>query len=63
MPETNIVHSLNMKAVAAGTNLTAVCRKAGVNRMTISKWKSREPKTLTILRKLEQAIKDIAAGV
>lgn len=60
MPKTNIVQSLNMKAVSAGTNLSAVCRRAGVNRATLAKWKNKEPKTLTLLRKLEQAITDIA---
>lgn len=56
MAKTNIVHSLKLKCTAAGTNLTEVCRKAGVNRQTVERWKKEEPKTLTILRQLEEAI-------
>jgi len=52
----NIVQSLKTKAAAAGTNLTEVCRRAGVSRQTVEKWKDEEPKTLRILRQLEAQI-------
>lgn len=52
---TNIVDTLKAKAAAAGTNLTAICREAGVPRQTIERWKE-EPKTIRLLRKLEAAI-------
>lgn len=52
----NIVQSLKIKAAAAGTNLTEVCRRAGVSRQTVEKWKDEEPKTLQILRRLEAQI-------
>jgi hypothetical protein len=56
MSDVNIVHSLKIKAASAGTNLTEVCRLAGVNRQTVELWKRKEPKTITTLRKLEEQI-------
>jgi transposase-like protein len=55
----NIVQSLKIKCAEAGTNLTHVCRQAGVNRSTIEKWKREEPTSLQIIRKLEKAIEEI----
>jgi precorrin-6x reductase len=52
---TNIVTTLKAKAVAAGTNLTAICRAANIPRQTVERWKT-EPKTIKLLRKLEDAI-------
>lgn len=53
---TNIVKTLKVKAAAAGTNLTRICKNAGVPRQTVERWKNKEPKTITILRKLEAEI-------
>lgn len=52
---TNIVTTLKAQAVAAGTNLTEVCRRAGVSRTTVERWK-KEPKTIKLLRKIEGEI-------
>jgi precorrin-6x reductase len=57
---TNIVTTLKAKAAAAGTNLTAICKKAGVPRQTVERWKNEEPKTIQLLRKLESAIEQVA---
>lgn len=56
---TNIVTTLKAKAAAAGTNLTAICRDAGIPRQTVERWKS-EPKTIKLLRKLEAEIEKAA---
>jgi precorrin-6x reductase len=58
---TNIVTTLKAQAAAAGTNLTAICKKAGVPRQTVERWKNKEPKTFQLLRKLEAAIKEAKA--
>jgi len=55
----NIVQSLKTKAAAAGTNLTEVCRVAGISRQTVERWKDEEPKTLQIIRKLEATIETL----
>lgn len=52
----NIVKSLKIKAATVGSNLTQICNDAGVPRQTIERWKNVEPKTIRILRKLENAI-------
>lgn len=52
---TNIVATLKAKAAAAGTNLTEICRRAGVPRQTVERWKE-EPKTIKLLRKLEDEL-------
>ena len=53
---TNVFDDLLRKCQSAGTNLTQVCRQANVSRSTIERWKSREPKTISILRNLEAII-------
>lgn len=58
---TNIVTTLKAKAAAAGTNLTAICRAAGVPRQTVERWKNKEPKTIALLRKLEAEIEKARA--
>lgn len=50
---TNIVTILKAKAAAAGTNITEICRRSGVPRQTVERWKNKEPKTLILLRSLE----------
>lgn len=55
----NTFFELKRKCAEAGTNLTEVCKVAGVDRSMLSRWRQREPKTLEILRKLEDAIQQI----
>lgn len=55
----NTFFELKKKCAEAGTNLTEVCKIAGVDRSMLSRWRQREPKTLEILRKLELAIDKI----
>lgn len=54
--ETHIT-SLKIRCVRARTNITQLCKDAGVNRQLISKWEKEEPKTLRILRKLDEALR------
>lgn len=48
--------SLKIRCVQSGTNITQLCKEAGINRQLISTWEKKEPKTLAILRKLEMAL-------
>jgi hypothetical protein len=52
----NLSTSLEVECAAAGTNLTEVCKDAGVHRSTVQRWKDQEPKTFLEIRKILQAI-------
>lgn len=55
----NIVTSLKIRCVKAGTNLTKVCEKAGVHRDTLVRWEKEEPQSFQIYRKLDAALTSI----
>lgn len=48
----NIFKELEDACKAAGTNLTKVCRAAGVDRSTLTRWQKEEPKSIRIYRKM-----------
>lgn len=48
--------SLKGRCEAAGTNLNAVCKAAGIPRQTVESWKIKEPKTFILLNRLLDAI-------
>lgn len=52
----NLSVSLETACVRAGTNMTEVCRIAGVHRSTVQRWQEKEPKTFVEIRKIMQAI-------
>lgn len=52
----NLSTSLEVECAKAGTNFTEVCKEAGVNRSTLQRWKSQEPKTFIEIRKILTAI-------
>jgi DNA-binding phage protein len=54
----NLATSLKVECIAAGTNLTEVCRDAGVNRSTVQRWMEAEPKTWIEIRKILKAINE-----
>jgi len=39
-----------------GVNLTKACRVANVERSTVERWKKREPQTIQMIQRLEEAI-------
>lgn len=55
----DIVQSLKIECVKAGTNLTEVCRRAGVHRTTVERWEKKLPKSFTALQALQNAIAEI----
>lgn len=57
----DIVGSLKTKCDTVGTNLTEVCKRAGVHRTTLEYWKKKTPNTFLILVGLLKAIDDIAS--
>lgn len=57
---TSIYTELLEAATAAGTNLSEVCREAGVNRSTVELWKRRQPKTLEIIDSMYKVIEQKA---
>ncbi|MBZ0059606.1 MULTISPECIES: hypothetical protein [unclassified Leclercia] len=53
------VESIKQRAKEAGTNITQLCRIAGVSRTTPERWEKRVPKSIGILDLMYQALKDI----
>jgi transposase-like protein len=47
-----IYHELKVEAAEAGSNLSEICRKAGVSRVTLDNWKRKEPDAFKKVRKL-----------
>lgn len=54
----NHITSLKIRCVKSGTNLTQICKEAGVSRQLISTWEKSLPKSFQILAKLTKAIED-----
>lgn len=50
------VKQLNERAKAAGTNITELCRIAGVSRTTPERWNKRVPKSITIFDLVFEAL-------
>lgn len=55
------VKQLNERAQAAGTNITELCRIAGVSRTTPERWNKRVPKSITIFDLVFEALLGIEA--
>lgn len=55
----NILTSLKVKCVEAGTNLTEVCRRAGIHRSVVDRWERELPKSFKTLEALHAAVEDI----
>lgn len=53
------VKSLQILCAQAGTNITEVCKRAGVNRNTVDQWRKKEPKQFQTLRALFYTIEKI----
>lgn len=47
---------LRVRCAQVGTDLTKLCRMAGVNRSALDKWSEKEPKTLITLKRLQAAL-------
>lgn len=56
----NPITTLKVKCAQAGTNLTEVCRRAGIARSTVDRWEDELPKSFQILNKLNEAVDQIA---
>lgn len=55
----NIYDEINAACKAAGTNLTKVCREANVDRSTLTRWKTEDPKSIRIYRRLLATISTV----
>jgi len=53
----NIVNELEKLCIDCNTNVTELCKDAGVARDKLSGWKTKEPYTLIDIRKLVDALK------
>lgn len=58
---TNLFIDLKTKAAAAGTNLTAVCARAGVHRSVPERWKTAVPRSMRTALKLYREL-EILSG-
>lgn len=55
------VEQLKERAKAAGTNITQLCRLAGVSRTTPERWEKRVPKSICIFDLMFEALRGIEA--
>lgn len=53
------VDMIKQRAKAAGTNITQLCRNAGVSRTTPERWEKRVPKSIGIIDLMFQALLEI----
>lgn len=51
------IAKLEQDAIDAGTNLTQVCREAGVSRATPDRWRKAVPKTVELVTLMEAIVK------
>lgn len=47
------ISQLEQDAKAAGSNMTEVCREAGISRTTPDRWKAKPPATVAIMANLQ----------
>jgi hypothetical protein len=50
------LQSIESRAKAAGSNLTQVCKKTGIARATVERWRYRAPQSVTKLDELEAEV-------
>lgn len=55
------LQSIEARAKAAGSNLTQLCKKTGVARATVERWRYRAPQTVTKVDELEEEVARIEA--
>lgn len=53
------VETIKQRAKAAGTNITQLCRNAGISRTTPERWEKRVPKSIGIVDLMFQALLEI----
>ncbi|WP_333855246.1 hypothetical protein [Leclercia sp.] len=53
------VEDIKQRAKAAGTNITQLCRTAGVSRTTPERWEKRTPKSISIIDLMLAALVDV----
>ena len=51
---------LQVRCAEAGISLNELCRRAGVNRMGIQRWRKQPPAAFQTLAKLESTLNEIA---
>lgn len=55
----DIYTSLKIECAKAGISLRQMCLHADVSPNLLTEWKKKEPKSIAILRKLRQSIKEL----
>lgn len=50
---------IETRAKKIGVNLSEVCRKAGVDRSVLERWKKEDPKSITTFNALNAALDEI----
>lgn len=55
----NTFEYLQQRCKEAGTNLSKVCEKAGIQKSTVWGWKNKQPQQITMLHKLEETIEEL----
>ena len=52
----DLVNDIETRAVAAGLNVTELCRRADIARSTFTRWKKGQPPSTRLLAHLEKVV-------
>jgi hypothetical protein len=55
------LQSIEARAKAAGSNLTQICKKSGIARATVERWRYRAPQSVTKVDELEAEVARLEA--
>lgn len=50
------LNNLELRALTAGTNLTAICRELKISRSTPDRWRRATPRTVVIVDQLRESV-------
>lgn len=57
----NRLKSIESRAKAAGSNFTQICKKTGIARATVERWRYRAPQSVTKVDELEAEVARLEA--
>lgn len=57
------VRKIEHEALAMGSNITEVCRRAGVARATPDRWRRSTPTTVVLVKKMEETLAEMRAAL
>jgi predicted transcriptional regulator len=59
----NIIEAIKKRATAVGVSMNRICREIGVDQSKITRWKKKEPSSITYLRKIDKYLAEKEASL